>query len=369
MSDVLFVSTRGKVQIKDDGSHYSFYVANRIIWVDRDERILNALVQLISNYSVERSGSTLKIKDKNGKYVTTFLQWIYCKYHNKQLREIKNGKIKTVDSNEYNYMKNNLIYTRDSVSNNNIRLIKRHGDYILIYLKGSGAVAITDYNEELYSLLCDNRLRWFMRNGYIVFDYWYYCDHKSLSLVGLHTLVYCFHHYGARKNSILSSIRKMQRDFEREGLQLDHLDSDSLNDCACNLSPMTKQQNGKKRHSTRKIVAPYFFITAYDNGVYKVYCGAEKENAVNGKYYFCKDVDTFIAFIYCFYESNSFFGKTPKEVYRDNSDGKCLSQYFISANSRYDDAVNETYSIKDFQRELAKIPKEKCTVWTIGNEI
>jgi hypothetical protein len=381
ISKIIWQSKDSRITISDhnDGTnpHYQIHRATtkdtrQDIWIDHDERVCKALIKKMNNYYLVSNKKNFNIISKKHGSKISLRRWLWQQYH-PQKKLSKYAKIELADGDMYNMLSYNLASTRDNCPNNNVRRIWRQGEYLNVSVRSKGnplcfdVTLTTEYDQELYDLLCDYRLRWTFDNKkkYAVANYFWYTGKLSLASIYFHQIVYGFHYFRLRKNNVLNQLREMRAFFQKENLVIDHLDSDTLNNCKYNLSVMTRAQNSRKSDLTSKIVKPYFFFAAYDGQVYKIFCGIERQDKLDGKHYICKNADALIDLVKTFLKSKEFDEKTPEEVFKANPNNQCLAQYFITAHSRRKDTVNETYSVKDYHRVLAEIPEENFQICKI----
>lgn len=334
------------------------------IWIDRNERVLEALIKKLETCYIDRNKNNFRLVSKDGKFRISFRIWLWEQYHGKKVS--KHAKIDVADGDIHNLMSYNLASTRDDCPNNDVRAIYRYGDGDYLHMnfkKYIDGVFILDYDPELYDVLCDRRLRWTYntKKGIAQAEYIYYSDttKRSMKNITISQIVIGFYYYGLRKKNILDVLRKMRKSFNSKKLVVDHLDSDKKNNCKYNLSVMPSKLNSSKSDITFNILTPYYLFAAYDGCKYKVHCGIENEDS---KYYLIENAENLIAFLKMFYTSE-LGDTTPKEIYTVNPSGKCLSHYYITKFSKEADAQKDTYSIKDDHKELAERPDEKFTVF------
>lgn len=191
------------------------------------------------------------------------MEWVRC------------GRIRYFDGDHENLVSANLVHTKDNCPDNLNRRIFFAGNVMFLYVKSCKTCYFCDYDPELYKLLCECQIIWAYNK----------CNrqiHAKIDgiLFGFHTLIYAFHHYGARQNNFISAIQKLQADLNKRKLTIDHLDDSLENNLIWNLSLMTDSQNGRKSDIFGKVRWPFFAFAVYHNKKYKVLFGRVRQGDV-----------------------------------------------------------------------------------------
>ena len=202
-------------------------------------------------------------------------QLLYSAYTGRSMAWIRQGEVKCLDGDHRNLTKSNLVHTKEDCADNATRRIWHEGEFIFILHKSSGMVFFCDYEPELFDLLCHHSMLWGYQADTNRLQITVFRERRKAKDLKfrLHTLVYAYYHYGARCTNYIGAIRKIQSDFGKHSLSLDHLDNMHENNCIWNLSPMTSSQNSTKASTSAKIRYPFFLYAVYKDGIYRVACG------------------------------------------------------------------------------------------------
>lgn len=306
-------------------------------YFDKSDKALRAVKRVIKNscsITTNEYGAFKIHPSKKRKYYLS--QYLYGVYHGKPLSWVRNGRVNFLDRNRCNLTSANLSHTHANEPENINRRIWRDGDYIFLYHKKSGKVYFTDYEEELFKLLCNRRILW----GYLpdlgrlratVMDPKTKRKMDGFTF-GFHTLVYCYYHYGARYRNFIGCIRKMQKDLQKNGLAIDHLDSNQEDNLAWNLSLMTRSQNSLKNNFSSRIRFPFFIFAVYINGKYRMVYGRVRGEILapefDAAFTICQNASDLVDFLRKFLETPWEDGLTPAQNYKDNPQEVCFHNYF-----------------------------------------
>lgn len=88
----------------------------------------------------------------------------------------------------------------------------------------------------------------------------------------IYQLRWAAEYYGAKDDltSISMALRNMREDFQRDKINLDHLDNNYRNCCLWNLSAMTRSQNARKQNLTAGIYEPFFWFSVNMGNSYRI---------------------------------------------------------------------------------------------------
>lgn len=294
-------------------------------------------------YAIEKEGSftptdrkTFHIQpEKKKKYYLS--QLLYAVYHKKPLSWVRNGRVSFNDRNSYNLTSTNLSHTHaDEVDNIN-RRIWHMGDYIFLYHKKSGKCYFCNYEEGLFRLLCHHRIVWGYQSDLGRLQATVIRKKRKMKKFsfGLHTLVYAYHHYNARYNNFVGVIRKMQKDFAKKGINIDHLDSNQANNTLWNLSPMTRNENSEKHNFISRVRYPFFLFGVYTGETYRLLSGRVYESksglidpVFDAAFISCKIPKALISYIKRFIDTSWPDGLTPAKNLKNNPDAPCFKNYY-----------------------------------------
>ena len=96
----------------------------------------------------------------------------------------------------------------------------------------------------------------------------------------IYQLRWAAEYYGAKDDltSISMALRNMREDFQRDKINLVHLDNNYRNCCLWNLSAMTRSQNARKQNLTAGIYEPFFWFSVNMGNSYRIMCGDDIDN-------------------------------------------------------------------------------------------
>jgi hypothetical protein len=263
--EIVFESANGANTIIDDKKNNLYLLLHSngkcaCFDHDKNNRILKAVIIAIEhdgNFQISDSNKDgFYIADNRGKFRYGLTQLIICTAYRKKLSDIKKGKIRYLDDNILNCCLNNLDCTKIANAVSSPYTITHDKKYI--YLNHSnGQKAILTYYPELYKIV--RNYRWDYQKGINAFYTVITKNHsKKIIQLTLHQLAYIFYHYQrVTHRNILTNIRSYKSNFAKYNLEVDHLNSDRMNDCKYNISAMDKSLNISKSNITAKIIAPY----------------------------------------------------------------------------------------------------------------
>jgi len=96
----------------------------------------------------------------------------------------------------------------------------------------------------------------------------------------IYQLRWAAEYYGARDDlaSIAVALRNLREDFQKNDINLDHLDNNYNNCCLWNLAAMTRSQNAQKQSLTAQIYEPFFWFSVNVGNGYRILCGDDIGN-------------------------------------------------------------------------------------------
>lgn len=158
-----------------------------------------------------------------------------------------------------------------AVANSRYRLVIHDQELIVVYHKRSGRREITEYEPELYRILCSpsicsytydkqkNRLRVEIMVKQKSGERWGgYLGH----------FIYLYRHRECDLEEFLCTLPK------GEDISIDHANDDSGNHCGWNLNKMTSRENQTKSTYMTRIKDPYYcFIAVDDENRYRIHFG------------------------------------------------------------------------------------------------
>lgn len=327
--------------IWDDGRHYILeHVPSGVKGIfDRSDKALSAVKRAIENdssFTPFTKNNYLYVQpNKSSSYCLS--QLLYGTYHNKSMAWIKKGHVRFVNRDYTDYTSDNLYHTQVDTADNTNRRIWRMGDYIFLLHKKSGQCFFCNYNPELFRLLCNHRITWGYQSDIGRLKSKVMRAKRPIKdlIFGFHSLVYAFYYYGARYRNFIGAVRRMQNDFDKKKLVVDHLDDNQTNNMIWNLSPMTKNQNSIKADRLGRIRHPFFLFAAYHNGKYKLLCGRVYETEAglldptfDAAFILCKDADSLNDFLKVFQDAKWEDGLSPAENMKKCPDAVCFQDYF-----------------------------------------
>lgn len=307
-------------------------------YFDRAEKPLEAVKR-----AIDKDGSftptdrkTFHVQpEKKAKYYIS--QLLYGVYHNKPMSWVRNGRVNFNDRNSYNLTSANLSHTHADEPDNINRRIWRTGDYIFLYHKKSGKCFFCNYEDELFRLLCHHRIIWGYQKDLGRLQATVIRKKRKMKKFsfGLHTLVYAYHHYNARYNNFVGAIRRLQRDFAKAGIVIDHLDSNQANNLVWNLSPMLKCENSEKHNLVSRVRFPFFLFAVYTKGTYKLLSGrvvGTEQGFVDPEFDValikCTTSKALVSYLKGFMNVRWPDGLTPANYLENNPNAPCLKNYF-----------------------------------------
>lgn len=280
--DIVFESANGANAIIDDKKNNLYLLLHsngKCACFDHIEKILKAVMRAIDNdgnFQISNSNKAgFYIADNRGKFRYGLNQLIISTAYKKKLSDIKKGRIIHSDNNILNCCLDNLDCTKIANAISSPYTVMHDNKYI--YLSHSnGQKAKLTYYPELYKIVKNHR--WDYQKGINAFYTVITRNHsKEIIQLTLHQLAYIFYHYqGVTHRNILTNIRSYKSNFAKYNLEVDHLNSDRMNDCEYNISAMDKSLNISKSNITVKIIAPFFHYAVYVNDTYRVGLCQEK---------------------------------------------------------------------------------------------
>lgn len=310
--EIVFESANGANTIIDDKKNNLYLLLHsngKCACFDHIEKILKAVMRAVENggnFQISNSNKVgFYIADNRGKFRYGLNQLIISTAYKKKLSDIKKGRIIHSDNNILNCCLDNLDCTKITNAVSSPYTVMHDEKYI--YLKhNNGQKAILTYYPELYKIVRNRR--WDYQKGINAFYTVITKNHsKEIIQLTLHQLTYIFYHYqGVTHRNILSNIRAYKANFAKYNLEVDHLNSDRMNDCEYNISAMDKSLNISKSNITVKIIAPFFHYAVYVNDTYKVVVGVynyalEGNEQIKMQAYQCDTAEAYVALLKQFF--------------------------------------------------------------------
>lgn len=349
-----------KNRIFDDGKYYilEHIPTKEKAYFDRTDKALKAVKRGIEDhgtigYNKAWNQFWFGSMKKQPIYLS---QLLYKVYSGKPLPWVRKGLVRFADGNTHNFTRGNLVHTRTNTADNRNRWIYQIGEYTFLFHKKSGRTFFCKNDPELFDLLCHNRITWtpntrtgslqanIVRRGKKISDFMPY----------FHQFIYAFEYYGARRNNYISRIRKMQAEFDKKGLTIDHLDNNHENGMPWNLSTMTKPQNSAKNDMLGRVRYPFFLFAVYYDNKYRIYCGriyGTIASAMDMGLYICETPDALIDFMTYFLNLEWEDGLTAARNLKENPDAVCFQNYFGD------------FGASKIRDELMTKPESEFTVW------
>lgn len=330
--DIIFESEKSTNIIINNGSTYILSHKNGICCCfDHEKRLLRRVIKSIKcdgNFQVSNKNTMgFYIADSSGKMRYNLAQLIICTAYHKNLQNIQHHNVKYMDGNILNYCLDNLDCTAIPNSKKVVCDITHDNKLIYVHCKHGEKTAILDYSPELFEILSLPSFRWIYAKRLNTIISPIYIHQKRKGQVSIYQLSYVYLNYqNVNKNNILSQIKQLRLNCSKSGLQIDHLDSDRLNERQYNLSLMDQISNDRKSNITAKFIYPYFHIAVYQNSIYKVVIGTYEngkgQSDMTIQAYQCNNVAQYLSLLKDFYNEGLFpdndqLPVTPKELWRN----------------------------------------------------
>lgn len=301
--------------IIDNGSTYILSHKNGICCCfDHEKKLLRRVIKAIKcdgNFQVSNKNTMgFYIADSNGKMRYNLAQLIICTAYHKKLQNIQHHNVKFIDGNILNYCLNNLDCTAIPNSKKVVCDITHDDKLIYVRCNNGEKTGILDYSPELFEILYLPSFRWIYDKKANTIISPIYIHQKRKGNVSLHQLAYTYYNYlNVNRNNMLSQIDQLKINCSKNQLQVDHMDSNRLNERQYNLSLMDQIVNVIKSNITNKIVYPYFHYCVYVDGVYRVAIGMyvdsmkpDVEDEVKIQAYQCDTADSYVELLRQFYD-------------------------------------------------------------------
>ena len=313
--NIVFESDNGTNIIIDNGSTYILSHKNGICCCfDHEKKLLRQVINAIKcdgNFQVSNKNTMgFYIADSNGKMQYNLAQLIICTAYHKRLQNIQHHNVKYIDGNILNYCLDNLDCTAIPNSRKVLCDITHDDKLIYVHCKFREKTGVLDYSPKLFKILSLSKFRWTYRKKSNTITSPIFIRQKRKGDVSLHQLAYIFYHYQeVTHRNILTNIRAYKANFAKCNLEVDHLDSDRMNDCEYNISAMDKLLNISKSNITAKIIAPFFHYAVYANDAYRVAVGmyidkpnADYEDEMKIQMYQCNTAESYVELLKRFYD-------------------------------------------------------------------
>lgn len=323
-------------------------------YFDRTEKPLEAVKRAIdkdgSFSPTDRKTFHVQPEKKANYYIS---QLLYGVYHNKPMSWVKNGRVNFNDRNSFNLTSANLSHTHADEPDNINRRIWCMGDYIFLHHKKSGSCFFCNYEEELFRLLCHHRIIWGYQKDLGRLQATVIRKKRKMKKFsfGLHTLIYAYYHYNARYNNFVGAIRRLQRDFAKDGYTIDHLDNNQANNTMWNLSPMLKCENSEKHNFMSRVRYPFFLFAVYTGESYRLLSGRVHETErglidpeFDAAFIKCATPKALVSYIKQFMDATWPDGLTPAKRLENAPNAPCLKNYF---GDFYADGIRKLLHEKD----------------------
>lgn len=311
--NIIYESENGTNVIVDNGSTYILSHKNGICCCfDRNDKILKRVIKAIEqdgNFQVnDKNILGFYVADNTGKMKYTLGQLVISTVYHKPISYIRRGKTRYLNSNVLDCCLANLDNTKISNAVSSPYTVSHDDKYIYIE-HNNGQIGKLTYYQELYKIV-KYQCRWDYQKSMNTFYTVITRKHsKEKIYLTLHQLAYIFYHYqNVTHRNILSNIRSYKANFTKYNLEVDHLDSQRMNDCEYNISAMYKSLNSSKSNITAKIIAPFFHYAVYVNDTYSVAIGMYMDGSrLDGKdevkiqMYQCNTAELYVELLKRFY--------------------------------------------------------------------
>lgn len=223
-------------------------------------------------------------KSRHGYCATSLATVLYSHYKNIPLDELIGGggqirHYSTLDlSKNYEDCRSKSLYsTKDIVMETDARKITLldGGKYIQLDLKAYG---VTEYLSNAPGMLeligKPNNMSFFVNNGgrTQVRIYHPVCEDGREPYLSM--VAYACYYMGVNEKNFSCRLPEIRKAFREGKKEIDHLNSDTHNHCAWNLSVMPSSCNSSKRDFAGRIKPPYFlYAAATDCGEYRIRFG------------------------------------------------------------------------------------------------
>jgi hypothetical protein len=239
-----------KNKILDDGEFYYLEHTSRHIKVkfDRDERVLSALLAFMNKNGGFSTCGNGKSSNRliNANTRCNIHQVLYSLYYNKPMEWVRMGRVCVINLDATDIRKENLTHTHSNAPDTNNRHIWHDETTIYFLHKKSGEVHYTDYEPELYDLLCVTSLNWKQHKHRLHAFLFTNGERHKRFCVALYILIYGYHRYGVRSDNFVEAVLAMQQILSDLGLVIVHNDSDMMNHRIENLSASKRNRNRRK---------------------------------------------------------------------------------------------------------------------------
>jgi hypothetical protein len=333
--NIVFESDNRTNIIIDNGSTYILSHKNGICCCfDHEKKILRRVIKAIKrdgNFQVSNSNTMgFYIADNKGKMKYNLAQLVVCVAYNKKLQNIQHHNVKFIDGNILNYCIDNLDCTAIPNSRKVLCVITHNDRLIYVHCKFREKTGVLDYSPELFKILSLPKFRWTYTKKTNTITSPIYIHQEKIGNISLYQLAYiCYNYENVNRRNILSRIKQFKLNCSKYELQVDHLDSDRLNERQYNLSLMDRIKNISKNNITAKFIYPYFHIAVYQDGIYKVAIGTygnkKCQSDMTIQVYQCNTVDQYLSLLKNFFNKGLFPDNNqlpiaPKELWRNTSE-------------------------------------------------
>lgn len=362
MAEELFVYGSNRITIDKEYCYFEINAQkhSRKYTLDRDLRAVEMLIEHIKRYGSFWINGNGEGAGKHGSLRLVVYQ-SYRLYGCGIVHTMPKTEryVYLCDGDPYNLTSSNLYVYGDEVACNQSRRIW-HDEYrIWIKVTNQDPIFFTEYDPALYSILCNTRLAsWYVfRNGGALpprLTGWenkrgkrrkllkevgeadrstslerLYCRIDSCTApIGLHTVVWLYHTGKLRMDDLVQSIKEGSSELSKSGIQIDHIRSNTQNNCIHNLAAMEGRKNNSKNNSVVQINLPYFFIPVRVGDTFRTLCGKVNGEDVIAQRVICHGVDELLDFLRKFRDfAKSSGAMLPRP--EDRTKTSCLSQMLI----------------------------------------
>lgn len=151
----------------------------------------------------------------------------------------------------------------------NTRKIELSEGKIIYILRHDNLADYLTYNEMLYSVLQQDRIKPFRDEGRLRLQVLQDGVNKDMYLYDL--AVACYMGFVQSPESFVYDVSRFRRYKRAKGLTIDHADGHLQNNTCLNLSLMSSQDNRTKASLASRIEVPALLISCYDDGQYRIH--------------------------------------------------------------------------------------------------
>lgn len=265
-SEDFIYETKANAIYSDGVYYYLLHFKTGKVWrFDKDKSVLTGLTDYLNkNGSIDSRGRNQKCDAQ----ISQILWKLYYPYADK-----RDGRVLFADGNSQNLSSANLYIRGDYITRNQNRQIYHNQNRIFIKCSSNNACFFTDYEPELFDLLCcTDFCSWYIKDSQSKVGYRLLASYGKLH-VSLTEIVYGYFFFGLRADNISKVIPKMKKQLAPKGVEIDHLRNNPQNNTIHNLVLMPQKLNAKKRDLVARINAPFWFIPVQKDGKIRVSLG------------------------------------------------------------------------------------------------